>query len=83
MPVNKKHDEFYTLDMNSGWEIPAGYPAGIQQKILSGALDEAEPARHPHAAAAFRAGRLYNRAVLPRVLGRGLSRLRRSDRRQR
>ena len=40
MPVNKKHDEFYTLDMNSGWETPAGYPAGIQQKILSGALDE-------------------------------------------
>lgn len=40
MPVNKKHDEFYTLDMNSGWEVPAGYPAGIQQKIISGALDE-------------------------------------------
>ena len=40
MPVNKKHDEFYTLDMNSGWETPAGYPAGIQQKILSGGLDE-------------------------------------------
>ena len=40
MAVNKKHDEFYTLDMNSGWETPAGYPAGIQQKILSGALDE-------------------------------------------
>ncbi|MBN9014892.1 MAG: cupin, partial [Rhizobiales bacterium] len=40
MAVNKKHDEFHTLDMNSGWETPAGYPAGIQQKILSGALDE-------------------------------------------
>lgn len=40
MPVNKKHDEFYTLDMNSGWEVPAGYPAGIQQKIISGGLDE-------------------------------------------
>ena len=40
MPVNKTHDEFYTLDMTSGWEVPAGYPAGIQQKILSGALDE-------------------------------------------
>ena len=33
MPVNKKHDEFYTLDMNGGWEVPVGYPAGIQQKI--------------------------------------------------
>lgn len=40
MPVNKKHDEFHTLDMNAGWEVPAGYPAGIQQKILSGGLDE-------------------------------------------
>ena len=40
MPVNKKHDEFYTLDMTTGWEVPAGYPAGIQQKIISGGLDE-------------------------------------------
>lgn len=40
MPVNKKHDEFYTLDMNAGWEVPAGYPAGIQQKIVAGGLDE-------------------------------------------
>ncbi|MGU3495647.1 cupin domain-containing protein [Xanthobacteraceae bacterium A53D] len=40
MAINKAHDEFHTLDMNSGWEVPAGYPKGIQQKILSGALDE-------------------------------------------
>ena len=40
MPVNKAHDEFYTLDMNSGWETLPGYPPGIQQKIISGALDE-------------------------------------------
>ncbi|WP_027554245.1 hypothetical protein [Bradyrhizobium sp. Cp5.3] len=40
MPVNKKHDEFYTLDLTSGWEVPVGYPAGIQQKIISGGLDE-------------------------------------------
>src|SRR5512134_2537514 len=40
MPVNKRHDEFHALDMAVGWEVPAGYPAGIQQKILSGALDE-------------------------------------------
>jgi hypothetical protein len=40
MPVNKKHDEFHTLDMNAGWEVPAGYPSGIQQKIIAGALDE-------------------------------------------
>ena len=40
MAINKAHDEFHALDMNSGWEVPPGYPQGIQQKILSGALDE-------------------------------------------
>ena len=40
MAINKLHDEFKTLDMESGWEVPAGYPEGIKQKILSGALDE-------------------------------------------
>ena len=40
MPVNKAHDEFYTLNLEQGWEAPAGYPAGIQQKIISGGLDE-------------------------------------------
>ena len=42
MAVNKEHKEFHALDMSSGWETPPGYPAGIQQKILSGALDEAK-----------------------------------------
>ena len=41
MAVNKNHEEFHILDMNTGWETPPGYPKGIQQKILSGALDEA------------------------------------------
>lgn len=41
MPVNKLHDEFRAVDMSAGWEVPPGYPAGIQQKILSGSLDEA------------------------------------------
>lgn len=41
MSVNKDHTEFHAIDMKTGWETPAGYPAGIQQKILSGALDEA------------------------------------------
>lgn len=40
MPINKLHDEFKTLDMSAGWEVPPGYPEGIKQKILSGALDE-------------------------------------------
>ena len=37
----KPHLEFFRLDMSSGWETPPGYPDGIQQKILAGALDEA------------------------------------------
>lgn len=36
----KLHDEFRAVDMQAGWETPAGYPAGIQQKILAGSLDE-------------------------------------------
>ena len=40
MAINKLHDEFRTLDMEAAWEVPPGYPSGIKQKILSGALDE-------------------------------------------
>jgi hypothetical protein len=40
MPLNKPHLEFQTLDMNSGWVTPDGYPAGIKQKVLASDLDE-------------------------------------------
>jgi hypothetical protein len=40
MPINKQHDEFYPVDLDTGWETPPGYPEGIKQKILSGGLDE-------------------------------------------
>jgi len=40
MPVNKLHDEFRAVDLRSGWETPHGYPVGIKQKVLAGALDE-------------------------------------------
>jgi hypothetical protein len=40
MPVDKPHIEFTRLDLTEGWEIPPGYPPGIQQKVLAGALDE-------------------------------------------
>lgn len=43
MPINKPHLEFHTVDLQTGWETPRGYPSGIQQKILAGSLDE--PAR--------------------------------------
>jgi len=41
MSVTKKHDEFHTLDMESGWQLPEGYDAssGALEKILSGSLD--------------------------------------------
>jgi hypothetical protein len=42
MPVNKPHLEFHRVDMSSGWSTPPGYPTGIEQKILAGALDENE-----------------------------------------
>ena len=41
MGMNKEHKEFPILDMDSGWETPPGYPKVIQQKILSGTLEEA------------------------------------------
>jgi hypothetical protein len=40
MPVNKQHDEFYAVDLDSGWETLPGYPEGIKQKVLAGGLDE-------------------------------------------
>ena len=40
MPTLKPHIEFSPVDLATGWEVPHGYPAGIQQKILAGTLDE-------------------------------------------
>lgn len=40
MAISKEHKEFHTLDLSTGWECPPGYPSGIEQKILAGALDE-------------------------------------------
>src|SRR5579871_2913274 len=40
MPIAKEHLEFHELDLASGWRRPAGYPDGIDEKILAGALDE-------------------------------------------
>ena len=44
MGVNKAHADFHRLNMDEGWETPPGYPSGIKQKILAGALDEAKKA---------------------------------------
>ena len=41
MAIDKEHKEFHAVDMGvDGWQTPPGYPAGIQQKILAGKLDE-------------------------------------------
>jgi hypothetical protein len=40
MPINKSHIEFAPVDLSCGWEVPDGYPQGMEQKILAGALDE-------------------------------------------
>jgi len=40
MGFHKGHKEFHKLDLNEGWEKLPGYPDGIQQKIIAGALDE-------------------------------------------
>jgi hypothetical protein len=39
--IKKKHKEFHAVDLGAGWQVPPGYPPGIQQKILAGHLDEA------------------------------------------
>jgi len=40
MHISKAHTEFYAVDLEEGWSVPPGYPAGIEQKVLSGFLDE-------------------------------------------
>ena len=38
--LKKEHLEFFTPDLSTGWEVPEGYPEGVEQKILAGSLDE-------------------------------------------
>ena len=40
MGKGKPHIEFTALDMDEGWEVPPGYPEGINQKVLTSDLDE-------------------------------------------
>lgn len=40
MSISKQHLEFHSIDMAAGWMPPQGYPAGIEQQILAGGLDE-------------------------------------------
>jgi len=36
----KQHLEFKSLDLDTEWQVPPGYPEGIEHKILAGDLDE-------------------------------------------
>jgi hypothetical protein len=36
----KEHLEFHAVDLEAGWRRVSGYPPGIDEKILAGALDE-------------------------------------------
>jgi len=36
----KQHLECKSLDLDAGWQVPPGYPEGIEHKILAGDLDE-------------------------------------------
>ena len=63
MTFDKGHKEFHTLDMQSGWQVPPGYPPGFQQKIIAGALDEKQQARQSHAPAAYRSWNVLDRTV--------------------
>jgi len=40
MSIPKVHQEFETLNMDEGWQVPPGYPPSIAEKILSGSLDQ-------------------------------------------
>ena len=40
MASYKRHLEFEKLNLEEGWRVPKGYPIGIEEKILSGILDE-------------------------------------------
>jgi hypothetical protein len=40
MGKGKPHIEFTALNMDEGWEVPPGYPDGINQKILASDIDE-------------------------------------------
>jgi hypothetical protein len=42
----KPHREFFALDLENGWDTPAGYPAGFKHKILSSDLDEKNKSGH-------------------------------------
>ena len=58
--LSKEHKEFHAPDLNQGWRAVAGYPDGVDEKILSGHLMK-QPKEE-----ASRACCALNRACFPR-----------------
>ena len=52
MTIAKEHREFHELDLVTGWRTPAGYPNGIEEKILAGETRREGQDRQSHAIAA-------------------------------
>lgn len=40
MAIDKAYLEFHAVQLDEGWQAPLGAPAGIEEKILAGSLDE-------------------------------------------
>ena len=58
MPILKEHKEFHMPDIGTGWHVPSGYPPGIEQKVLSGSLDEQAGSGHRTRLLRFKPGAL-------------------------
>ena len=69
MGYHKGHKEFHALDMEKGWHTPPGYPAGIQQKIIAGELDEKARRGNRTRFLRFAPGVYTTSAVRARILG--------------
>ena len=82
MAIRKEHLEFHSLDLALGWRTPAGYPDGIQEKILAGALDENAKAGNRTRLLRFEPGCTYLCHIRARPLGGGFPALGRSHRRR-
>ena len=70
MPVSKPHLEFHAVDMGAGWSTPPGYPAGIEQKILAGVLDETGKGGSRTRLLRFAPGVFTTAPFVARLLGR-------------
>ena len=72
MGYHKGHKEFHVLDMQDGWHSLPGYPAGIQEKIIAGELDEKNKRGNRTRLLCFGTRHSHDGSVRPRLLGGGV-----------